>query len=81
MVSDPRAASFVRACGSAIGTAVRIILHRLPYLSFDHESKPIVPSLPMETLETARGIWHGRFVEKRREGEWFELSATDIASF
>jgi hypothetical protein len=33
------------------------------------------PSTPVDTY------WHKRFAEKRRGGEWFELSAADVKAF
>ena len=59
--------------------------------SFDRRSRELKIQLPeqAETVHVIRtddpigieGYWHNRFEAKRKNGEWFELSAQDVKAF
>lgn len=45
------------------------------------EKVELIHKIPTEAPEAAERFWHERFQAKRKGGEWFDLTASDVKSF
>jgi hypothetical protein len=45
------------------------------------EKCEVIHSFRTDDPTGIKAYWHRRFENKRREGEWFELTAQEIAAF
>jgi hypothetical protein len=60
---------------NALGRRHRELAIQLP------EQARVVHSIKTDDPAGIEEYWHKRFQERRKNGEWFELSATDVAVF
>jgi hypothetical protein len=60
---------------NAVGRREREIAIQLP------ERAVVIHSIKTDDPKGIEQYWHGRFKECRKNGEWFELSTKDVASF
>jgi hypothetical protein len=60
---------------NAVGRRERELAIQLP------EKAEMVHSIKTDDPVGIERYWHSRFDERRRNGEWFELSANDVAAF
>ncbi|MCI0418273.1 MAG: GIY-YIG nuclease family protein [Acidobacteria bacterium] len=62
-------------CTNAVGRRERELGIQLP-----QEAK-VVHSIKTDDPAGIEGNWHSRFGDRRKNGEWFELMARDVAAF
>lgn len=60
---------------NAVGRRERELAIQLP------EKAKVVHSIKTDDPVGIESYWHGRFGERRKNGEWFELTAKDVAAF
>ncbi len=60
---------------NAVGRRERELAIQLP------EEAKVVHSIKTDDPVGIEAYWHGRFSEPRKNGEWFELTANDVATF
>lgn len=60
---------------NAVGRRERELAIQLP------EKARVVHSIKTDDPVGIESYWHGRFGERRKNGEWFELTAKDVAAF
>lgn len=60
---------------NAVGRRERELQIQLP------ERAGVVHSIKTDDPEGIERYWHGRFSERRKNGEWFQLTADDIRAF
>jgi len=60
---------------NAVGRRERELAIQLP------EKANVVHSIKTDDPVGIENYWHGRFGERRKNGEWFELTAKDVAAF
>jgi hypothetical protein len=60
---------------NAVGRRERELAIQLP------EKASVVHSIKTDDPVGIESYWHGRFSDRRKNGEWFELNASDIAAF
>lgn len=60
---------------NAVGRRERELAIQLP------EKVEVVHSIKTDDSVGIENYWHGRFGERRKNGEWFELTAKDVGAF
>ena len=60
---------------NAVGRRERELAIQLP------EEAKVVHSIKTDDPVGIESYWHGRFGERRKNGEWFDLTAKDVAAF
>jgi hypothetical protein len=60
---------------NAVGRRERELAIQLP------EKAKVIHSIKTDDPVGIENYWHGRFGERRKNGEWFELTAKDVAAF
>jgi len=60
---------------NAVGRRERELAIQLP------EKAKVVHSIKTDDPVGIENYWHGRFSDRRKNGEWFELSGKDVAAF
>src|SRR5215210_1351350 len=60
---------------NAVGRRERELAIQLP------ERAVVIHSIKTDDPPGIEAHWHARFKDKRKNGEWFELSASDVAAF
>jgi hypothetical protein len=60
---------------NAVGRRERELAIQLP------EEAKVVHSIKTDDAVGIEVYWHNRFADRRKNGEWFELSAKDVAAF
>ncbi len=66
---------FKVGCSNAVGRRERELAIQLP------EEVRVVHSIKTDDPMGIEKYWHGRFGDRRKNGEWFELTAKDVAAF
>lgn len=60
---------------NAVGRRERELAIQLP------EKAKVLHSIKTDDPVGIESYWHGRFADRRKNGEWFELTAADVAAF
>jgi hypothetical protein len=60
---------------NAVGRRERELALRMP------EPASVVHSIKTDDPSGIEAYWHGRFADKRKGGEWFDLTAVDVRAF
>ena len=60
---------------NALGRRERELVIQLP------EAAKVIHSIKTDDPAGIEEYWHRRFHERRRNGEWFDLTANDLAAF
>lgn len=60
---------------NAVGRRERELAIQLP------EEAKVIHSIKTDDPVGIEGYWHNRFSDRRKNGEWFELTAKDVAAF
>ena len=60
---------------NAVGRRERELAIQLP------EKAKVIHSIKTDDPVGIESYWHGRFGERRKNGEWFDLTAKDVAAF